>query len=220
MATLSWITVGAYLRRPLHWRPPVSIDGCVPLYLNATGLEQPVLPSVNIDAHNSQIEYLYRLSYLWYSFLGALIVLVLGPFISLLTIRWSKPVEERLLIRITCNCFSRRGTEQNIKSPSVNSDISHDSGPFFVEPIVTDSSHHNLAQLGISNRLPVTPPTTGTKKRLKELIFRTFNGTARNKVFNGNDVQTSSITTDNTAPSRDDCSGTTSHAVTFIPPPA
>ncbi|KAH6938500.1 hypothetical protein HPB50_010165 [Hyalomma asiaticum] len=85
VATLSWITVGAYLRRPFHWRPPVSVDGCVPLYLNATGLEQPILPSVDIDAHNSQIEYIYRLSYLWYSFLGAFIVLVLGSSISLLT---------------------------------------------------------------------------------------------------------------------------------------
>ncbi|KAL3201121.1 hypothetical protein MRX96_053546, partial [Rhipicephalus microplus] len=81
--TLSWISVGAYLRRPFHWRPPVSVDGCVQLYLNATGLEQPTLPSVDIDAHNSQIEYIYRLSYLWYSFLGAFIVLVLGTFAAL-----------------------------------------------------------------------------------------------------------------------------------------
>ncbi|KAL1425393.1 hypothetical protein MTO96_019189 [Rhipicephalus appendiculatus] len=51
VATLSWISVGAYLRRPFHWRPPVSVDGCVQLYLNATGLEQPTLPSVDIDAH-------------------------------------------------------------------------------------------------------------------------------------------------------------------------
>ncbi|XP_070384317.1 sodium-coupled monocarboxylate transporter 1-like [Dermacentor albipictus] len=51
VATLSWISVGAYLRRPLHWRPPISVDGCVPLYLNATGLEQPVLPAANVDAH-------------------------------------------------------------------------------------------------------------------------------------------------------------------------
>ncbi|XP_075534774.1 sodium-coupled monocarboxylate transporter 1-like [Dermacentor variabilis] len=219
VATLSWISVGAYLRRPLHWRPPVSVDGCVPLYLNATGLEQPVLPAANIDAHNSQIEYIYRLSYLWYSFLGAVIVLVLGSFVSLLTIRWSKPVEERLLIRITCKC-SRRGTERNVKSPSVSSDISPDGGPFFVEPIVPDSSHHNLAQLGVSNRSSVTPLTTGTKqKRVKELIFRKFNGTIQNKVSNGNDVQMSSITAGNMESSRDECRGTTSHEVKFISPP-
>ncbi|XP_072142457.1 sodium-coupled monocarboxylate transporter 1-like [Dermacentor andersoni] len=221
VATLSWISVGAYLRRPLHWRPPVSVDGCVPLYLNATGLEQPVLPAANIDAHNSQIEYIYRLSYLWYSFLGAVIVLALGSFVSLLTIRWSKPVEERLLIRITCKCSSRRGTERNVKSPSVSSAISPDGGPFFVEPIVPDSSHHNLAQLGVSNRSSVTPLTTGTKqKRVKELIFRKFNGTVQNKVSNGNDVQMSSITAGNTESSSDECRGTTSHEVTFIPPPA
>ncbi|KAL1425395.1 hypothetical protein MTO96_019191 [Rhipicephalus appendiculatus] len=95
---------------------------------------------------SSQIEYIYRLSYLWYSFLGAFIVLVLGSFVSLLTVRWSKPVEERLLIRLTCNCFLRRSTRQDIKSPSANADISHGIGPFFVEPIVTDSSHHNLVR--------------------------------------------------------------------------
>ncbi|XP_070391446.1 uncharacterized protein [Dermacentor albipictus] len=134
------------------------------------------------DTDSSQIEYIYRLSYLWYSFLGAVIVLVLGSFISLLTIRWSKPVEERLLIRITCKCSSRRGTERNVKSPSISSD----GGPFFVEPILPDSSHHNLAQLGVSNRSSVTPLTTGTKqKRLKKLIFQKFNGTVQNKVSNG-----------------------------------
>ncbi|XP_049270247.1 sodium-coupled monocarboxylate transporter 1 [Rhipicephalus sanguineus] len=185
VTTLSWISVGAYLRRPFHWRPPVSVNGCVPLYLNATGLEQPVIPSVNIDAHNSQIEYIYRLSYLWYSFLGAFIVLVLGSFISLLTVRWSKPVEERLLIRITCKCFSRRGTQQDAKSPSVDNEISHGIGPFFVEPIVTDSSQHNLAGLATSSKSPVTLLTTSKKQKpLEELAFRTLNGTVQNKVSN------------------------------------
>ncbi|KAL3207565.1 hypothetical protein MRX96_010049 [Rhipicephalus microplus] len=177
--TLSWISVGAYLRRPFHWRPPVSVDGCVQLYLNATGLEQPTLPSVDIDTHNSQIEYIYRLSYLWYSFLGAFIVLVLGTFVSLLTVRWSKPVEERLVIRVTCNCFSRRGTGEDAKSPSADADISHGIGPFFVEPRVTELSHHNLAALAISSKTPVALVTTSKKKKkpLEEPTFPTLNGT-------------------------------------------
>ncbi|XP_077513082.1 sodium-coupled monocarboxylate transporter 1-like [Amblyomma americanum] len=143
VVTLSWITVGAYIRRPLHWRPQVSVDGCIELYLNATGLEQPALPSVDTDAHNSQIEYIYRLSYLWYSFLGTLIVLVLGSLVSLLTARWSKPVDERLLIRVGCTWLSRRNASRNAKPPSVKIDVPHDGSPFFLEPTIPEIPHES-----------------------------------------------------------------------------
>ncbi|CAN8021541.1 unnamed protein product [Ixodes persulcatus] len=85
MATLSWITVGAYIRRPMHPRPSVFVDGCTDLYFNVTGVEHATLPTVDVDAHNFQIEYIYRLSYLWYSLLGVIIVLLLGSIISVLT---------------------------------------------------------------------------------------------------------------------------------------
>ncbi|XP_077552859.1 sodium-coupled monocarboxylate transporter 1-like [Haemaphysalis longicornis] len=131
VVALSWISVGAYIRRPLHWRPPVSVDGCVDLYLNVTGLEQPVLPSVDIDAYNSQIEYIYRLSYLWYSFVGALIAFVLGCLISLVTARWSSPVDEQLLIRFSWNWLRRRKGNKKISSlgSTENGDVHRNSLP-------------------------------------------------------------------------------------------
>ncbi|CAN7997030.1 unnamed protein product [Ixodes hexagonus] len=82
MVALSWITVGAFIRRPMHPRPSVSVDGCTDLYLNVTGFEHATLPTADVDAHKL---YIYRLSYLWYSLLGVVIVLVLGSVVSIVS---------------------------------------------------------------------------------------------------------------------------------------
>ncbi|XP_064456511.1 sodium-coupled monocarboxylate transporter 1-like isoform X2 [Ornithodoros turicata] len=83
VATVCWISIAAFIKKPMYPMPPVSVDGCLDLYFNVTG--NLALPSTDILRHNSNIEYIYRISYFWYGPIGTILVLVVGTLVSLAT---------------------------------------------------------------------------------------------------------------------------------------
>ncbi|KAK7105594.1 sodium-coupled monocarboxylate transporter 1-like isoform X1 [Littorina saxatilis] len=94
-----WLSVGAYVTRPLNFKLPASIEGCN-VTGNATGdivttTSFPVT-STTMMTYNSTyspsdpdqlegVENLYGLSYLWFSGLGILVTVIVGLVVSLAT---------------------------------------------------------------------------------------------------------------------------------------
>ncbi|KAL3207623.1 hypothetical protein MRX96_010098 [Rhipicephalus microplus] len=69
-------------------KAPVSVLGCIGDYLNATGqdINNITYPRpVDVAAVNKDILVIYRISYVWYSMIGCVLVVVVGLIVSLLT---------------------------------------------------------------------------------------------------------------------------------------
>ncbi|GIY22988.1 sodium-coupled monocarboxylate transporter 2 [Caerostris extrusa] len=82
-----WIAVGAFLTKPPKKFAPFSVEGCTDLYYNATGKiwNETVTSNIQLLPNESNIFVIYRLSYMWYSAIGCLIVIVIGLIVSFLT---------------------------------------------------------------------------------------------------------------------------------------
>ncbi|XP_014675985.1 PREDICTED: sodium-coupled monocarboxylate transporter 1-like [Priapulus caudatus] len=77
-----WIGLGAYVNKPNFYTNPTSIDGCsndTLAYANLT------LPYEKAPFVEKEVFPLYRLSYMWYSAVGCMSVIVLGLIISFMT---------------------------------------------------------------------------------------------------------------------------------------
>nr|XP_037272303.1 sodium-coupled monocarboxylate transporter 1-like [Rhipicephalus microplus] len=83
-----WIGFGAFAVKPAVHKAPVSVLGCIGDYLNATGqdINNITYPRpVDVAAVNKDILVIYRISYVWYSMIGCVLVVVVGLIVSLLT---------------------------------------------------------------------------------------------------------------------------------------
>lgn len=83
-----WIGFGAFAAKPAVRKAPVSVLGCIGDYLNATGqnINNITYPRpVDVAAVNKDILVIYRISYVWYSMIGCVLVVVIGLIVSLLT---------------------------------------------------------------------------------------------------------------------------------------
>lgn len=88
-----WIGFGAFATKPAVPKAPVSVLGCIGDYLNATGQHFGNITyprPVDVDAVNKDILVIYRISYVWYSMIGCVLVIVIGLIVSLLT-GYTKP---------------------------------------------------------------------------------------------------------------------------------
>ncbi|KAH6938036.1 hypothetical protein HPB50_006531 [Hyalomma asiaticum] len=88
-----WIGFGAFATKPAVPKAPVSVLGCIGDYLNATGQHFGNITyprPVDVDAVNKDILVIYRISYVWYSMIGCVLVVVIGLIVSLLT-GYTKP---------------------------------------------------------------------------------------------------------------------------------
>ncbi|GBP65767.1 Putative sodium-dependent multivitamin transporter [Eumeta japonica] len=77
MTFMLWISFGQ--PRPIPQKLPLSVEGCVNITLPSPAMSSP-----------SDIPYLYRISYMWASPIGCLLVIVIGSLVSLLSIRFSR----------------------------------------------------------------------------------------------------------------------------------
>uniref|UniRef100_A0A224Z1J3 Sodium-coupled monocarboxylate transporter 1-like n=1 Tax=Rhipicephalus zambeziensis TaxID=60191 RepID=A0A224Z1J3_9ACAR len=83
-----WIGFGAFAVKPAVRKAPVSVLGCIGDYLNATGqdINNITYPRpVDVAAVNKDILVVYRISYVWYSMIGCVLVVIVGLIVSLLT---------------------------------------------------------------------------------------------------------------------------------------
>lgn len=78
-----WIGLGTFVRKSYISKAPVSIDDCPDYYYNVTGLTQ--LPISNVTGPPVEMFYGYRLSYMWYSTIGFVTVMVVGVLVSLIS---------------------------------------------------------------------------------------------------------------------------------------
>ncbi|XP_077515823.1 sodium-coupled monocarboxylate transporter 1-like [Amblyomma americanum] len=88
LAACFWIGFGAFAYKPAVRKAPVSVLGCVSEYLNATGQDVSnfTYPKpVDIAEANKDILFVYQISYVWYSMIGCVLVVVIGLIVSLLT---------------------------------------------------------------------------------------------------------------------------------------
>ncbi|XP_045212324.2 sodium-dependent multivitamin transporter-like [Mercenaria mercenaria] len=118
LIVMLWIGVGAYITKPVAWKPPISLEGC---NWNLTRVNSAINSSLtisntsdlthefggfnqsNIIAGISKsapegIDRLYTLSYLWYSATALAIVVIVGMVVSLITGRQDpKKIDARLI---------------------------------------------------------------------------------------------------------------------------
>ncbi|XP_055929193.1 sodium-coupled monocarboxylate transporter 1-like [Argiope bruennichi] len=82
-----WIAVGAFLAKVPKNLAPVSVAGCTDLYYNVTGKmwNETMATNMQMLPDKSDIFVIYRISYMWYSAIGCLIVIIIGLIISFLT---------------------------------------------------------------------------------------------------------------------------------------
>ncbi|XP_042902836.1 sodium-coupled monocarboxylate transporter 2 isoform X2 [Parasteatoda tepidariorum] len=82
-----WIAVGAFLNKPPKNFAPFSVEGCTELYYNATGnmWNETITTTVQQLPNKDDIFVIYRLSYMWYSAIGSLIVIAIGLVVSFIT---------------------------------------------------------------------------------------------------------------------------------------
>lgn len=87
LITCFWIGFGSFYFKPAVRKPPVSVLGCLPLYLNVTGQRGNVtLPvPVDVDLANQDIMWIYKISYVWYSMIGCMLVVFIGIIVSFIT---------------------------------------------------------------------------------------------------------------------------------------
>lgn len=85
MMTMIWIIVGAQwhmVNRRLYYEPlPSTTDGC----LNLPGLNRTVATAQNLSVQVESADepfFMYRISFMYYTLLGALIVIVIGTIVS------------------------------------------------------------------------------------------------------------------------------------------
>ncbi|XP_076348604.1 sodium-coupled monocarboxylate transporter 2-like isoform X2 [Tachypleus tridentatus] len=72
-----WVGFGAFIQKPMVPRAPISVDGCLGNYT----LPTTVAPEI----HNAEVFPLYRVSYMWFSAIGFISVLISGLIISFIT---------------------------------------------------------------------------------------------------------------------------------------
>ncbi|XP_060601932.1 sodium-dependent multivitamin transporter-like [Ruditapes philippinarum] len=115
---MMWIGIGAYITKPVSWRPPISLEGCnwnLSRTLSSINSSLAIsntsdLTSVNSGFNQSNIikgitksppegiDRLYTLSYLWYSATALAIVVIVGMVVSVITGRQDpKKIDARLI---------------------------------------------------------------------------------------------------------------------------
>ncbi|KAG8182483.1 hypothetical protein JTE90_020401 [Oedothorax gibbosus] len=93
-----WFGMGAFASHPYHPEAPRSYHNCSDLYFNATGIDIFNITTPVIVPSNEDILPPYRLSYLWLSAVGFVVVLIVGVSVSFLTGgRKGEDIDERLL---------------------------------------------------------------------------------------------------------------------------
>ncbi|XP_064456516.1 sodium-coupled monocarboxylate transporter 1-like isoform X1 [Ornithodoros turicata] len=85
LAACFWIGIGAFVLKPVVPRAPVSVEGCISIYLNVTNSTVYTPPAPQDFSRNDDIFVLYRLSYVWYSAIGCFLVIIIGMVTSLST---------------------------------------------------------------------------------------------------------------------------------------
>ncbi|XP_055929194.1 sodium-coupled monocarboxylate transporter 2-like isoform X1 [Argiope bruennichi] len=93
-----WICVGSILYKRAPETFPLSVDSCQELYFNVTQsfANATSAPSVIFDSSDYVLP-LYRLSYLWYSGIGFIVVIVVGILISLFVGNDKHTIEKKLM---------------------------------------------------------------------------------------------------------------------------
>jgi hypothetical protein len=116
MFTMLWIAVGAIIVNPQASRLNVSIEGCYneSIYFNtSTG---PIFSFNETQSSLEGIEKFYALSYMWYTAFGALVTVVTGLIMSVLTCGFRNKVDRSLLLFDLTGC-SNEGVSRLQEQP-------------------------------------------------------------------------------------------------------
>ncbi|GIY33833.1 sodium-coupled monocarboxylate transporter 1 [Caerostris darwini] len=94
-----WFGMGAFSSQPYNPEAPLSYESCPDLYYNVTNIDITNMTSIpEILRNNDDILPPYRLSYLWLSAIGFVVVLIVGMVVSVITRNSNDEiVDERLL---------------------------------------------------------------------------------------------------------------------------
>lgn len=94
-----WFGMGAFASTIFNPEAPRSYENCTDLYFNATNIDLTNVTFVpEVMGNNDDIFPPYRLSYLWLSAIGFLVVLLIGNVVSLITgTTKGESIDERLL---------------------------------------------------------------------------------------------------------------------------
>ncbi|GFQ97045.1 sodium-coupled monocarboxylate transporter 2 [Trichonephila clavata] len=104
VAAVLWIAVGAFLSKVPKNFAPFSVEGCTDLYYNVTGnmWNETLTTNVKLLPSESDIFVIYRLSYMWYSAIGCVLVIAIGLVVSFITGAHGKDdVKEDLISPLT-----------------------------------------------------------------------------------------------------------------------
>ncbi|GFS86665.1 sodium-coupled monocarboxylate transporter 2 [Nephila pilipes] len=104
VAAVLWIAVGAFLAKVPKNFAPFSVESCTDLYYNVTGnmWNETLTTNVKLLPNESDIFVIYRLSYMWYSAIGCVLVIAIGLIISFITGAHGKDdVKEDLISPLT-----------------------------------------------------------------------------------------------------------------------
>lgn len=108
MILLFWMSFGQPRPRVEHL--PLSTDHCPASLMNATAFHD-FTNSTSIVNADDQVQYLHKISYAWYTFIGWTIVMTVGTLISVIVnkIRKHEPVDPDLMADPVRNYLLRNG---------------------------------------------------------------------------------------------------------------
>ncbi|GFU92859.1 hypothetical protein TNCV_2080051 [Trichonephila clavipes] len=104
VAAVLWIAVGAFMAKVPKNFAPFSVEGCTDLYYNVTGnmWNETLTTNVKLLPNESDIFVIYKLSYMWYSAIGCVLVIAIGLVVSFITGAHGKDdVKEDLISPVT-----------------------------------------------------------------------------------------------------------------------
>ncbi|GFQ97051.1 sodium-coupled monocarboxylate transporter 2 [Trichonephila clavata] len=92
-----WICIGSILyKRPLE-TAPLSVESCQELYFNVTQSFQNITSTAPVILDSDNVLPIYRLSYLWYSGIGCVVVIIVGLLVSLIIGNDKHKIEKNLM---------------------------------------------------------------------------------------------------------------------------
>lgn len=164
-----WLSVGAYITRPLDFKLPVTTEGCnltanqsVTFTFYQTGdylnFSRPSTNSLE-GIHN-----LYGLSYLWFSSLGIVSCVIVGLLVSLITGPTKESeVDESLQLRFfhkLAGLFLRRPVVSISPSEASKVEVSHSQSS---NSVFTESNGVHIGYSSIGNNEKTIPPAISSR---------------------------------------------------------
>ncbi|XP_035222452.1 sodium-coupled monocarboxylate transporter 2-like isoform X2 [Stegodyphus dumicola] len=118
-----WICVGSIMFKRPHQTAPLSVEACQELYFNVTQSFLNMNTTASTISPSDDVFPIYRLSYLWYSGIGCIVVIVVGLIVSLVIGSNKYDIEKNLMTPFFYNLWKcdpkMKITERETKASSL-----------------------------------------------------------------------------------------------------